>query len=231
MECPKHCSYYKHDITAHFVCSTPRKWVIHDKFFAVVSIDMNSKLYYATWIDIIMRTIIIIGALNWGLIGFFDFNLVEWISVRMPFEHFDTIVYCIVGISALFYFFARDYYLNFLGPSAFPCGSLVEKTPDGADTSVTVKVKPNVNVIFWSSEHGKNIMADPWVAYSRYSNAGIIKSDQNGRAILRVRKPSSYKVGFFGKVLPPHVHYRTCDSDGMLSRVETEYIDRSEMKK
>lgn len=185
---------------------------------------MNRKLYYATWLDIIMRGLIVAGALNWGLIGFFDFNLVEWIGDR-TFEHFDTIVYCLVGISAIFYFFARDYYLNFLGPSAFPCGSLAEKTPEGADTSVTVKTEPNVNVIYWSAEHGDKVASDPWIAYSQYSNAGIVRSNAKGEAILRVRKPVSYKVGVFKKTLMPHIHYRTCDSNGMLSRVETAYID------
>ena len=40
----------------------------------------------------------IIGGLNWGLIGLFNFNLVNFISMGMTFlEH---IVYIIIGISA-----------------------------------------------------------------------------------------------------------------------------------
>jgi len=178
----------------------------------------------AVWLDIIMRTLIIVGALNWGLIGFFDFNLVEWLSDR-TFEHVDTVIYCLVGISALFYFFARDYYLPFLGKSAFPCGSMVQKVPDNADTDVVVKVEPHVNVIYWAAEHGDKVMENPWVAYSQYSNAGVVKADQNGNAVLRVRSPAAYRVP--GKTLSPHVHYRTCDSDGLMSRVKTVFIDRA----
>jgi len=176
----------------------------------------------AIWADIVMRTLIVIGALNWGLIGFFDFNLVEWINDH-TFEHLDTVVYCLVGISALFYFFARDYYLPFLGRTVYPCGSMMQKTPDNADLSVTVKVDPNVNVIYWGAEEGDNIKADPIIAYSEYSNAGVVKADQHGTAVLRVRKPAAYNVP--GKTLGPHVHFRTCERNGMLSHVQTVFVD------
>ncbi len=41
----------------------------------------------------------VIGALNWGLIGFFDFNLVE--SLFGPDSILPKIVYAIVGICGL----------------------------------------------------------------------------------------------------------------------------------
>ncbi len=41
----------------------------------------------------------IIGALNWGLIGFFDFNLVE--TVFGSIEMLPSIIYGIVGICGL----------------------------------------------------------------------------------------------------------------------------------
>lgn len=41
----------------------------------------------------------IIGAINWGLIGFFDFNLVE--SLFMPESVLPSIIYAIVGICGL----------------------------------------------------------------------------------------------------------------------------------
>lgn len=193
--------------------------------------NMN-KMYYATWLDAVMRALIVIGAFNWGLIGFFDFNVVEWISDKMPFEYLDIVVYCFVGISALFYFFARDYYLPFLGRSVYPCGSLVQKVPDNADVNVSVKVNPGVNVIYWAAEEGDKVMADPWVAYSQYSNAGVVRSDQNGDAVLRIRRPAAYKIpSITGRTLNPHVHFRTCDTDGMLSRVQTVYVDEAQLKK
>ncbi len=50
-------------------------------------------------IDTIALVLIIIGAINWGLIGFFKFNLVETILGDMTM--IARIVYALVGISGL----------------------------------------------------------------------------------------------------------------------------------
>ena len=50
-------------------------------------------------IDIIALVLIIIGALNWGLVGLFNFNLVEAIFGVMTW--FTRIIYILVGISGL----------------------------------------------------------------------------------------------------------------------------------
>lgn len=50
-------------------------------------------------IDNIALVLIIIGAINWGLIGFFKFNLVETIFGDMTM--LARIVYGLVGISGL----------------------------------------------------------------------------------------------------------------------------------
>ena len=47
----------------------------------------------------IMLTLVIIGAINWGLIGFFDFNLVE--SLFSQSSTICAIIYSIVGICGL----------------------------------------------------------------------------------------------------------------------------------
>lgn len=44
--------------------------------------------------------LIIIGALNWGLLGIFDFNLVE--AILGGFPTFVRIVYTLVGFSAVY---------------------------------------------------------------------------------------------------------------------------------
>ena len=43
--------------------------------------------------------LVIIGAINWGLIGFFEFDLVAYIFGEMSF--LSRIVYDLVGISAI----------------------------------------------------------------------------------------------------------------------------------
>lgn len=50
-------------------------------------------------IDKIALVLVIIGAINWGLIGFFNFNLVERIFGNMTI--IARIIYSLVGISGL----------------------------------------------------------------------------------------------------------------------------------
>lgn len=51
-------------------------------------------------LDCIALTITIIGAVNWGLIGFFDFNLVATIFGSMSW--LSRVIYALVGISGLY---------------------------------------------------------------------------------------------------------------------------------
>lgn len=50
-------------------------------------------------IDIISLLLVVIGAINWGLIGFFDFNLVDAIFGTMSVV--SRIIYALVGIAGL----------------------------------------------------------------------------------------------------------------------------------
>ena len=50
-------------------------------------------------IDTIALLLVIIGALNWGLIGIFNFNLVDTIFGVM--SAFSRIIYTLVGISGI----------------------------------------------------------------------------------------------------------------------------------
>jgi uncharacterized membrane protein YuzA (DUF378 family) len=56
--------------------------------------DGNKGLHMFTWI------LLVIGGLNWGLIGIFDWNLVEVIFGGFPW--LVQVVYVLVGVSALF---------------------------------------------------------------------------------------------------------------------------------
>lgn len=50
-------------------------------------------------IDKIALVLIIIGAINWGLIGIFNFNLVDTLFGVMSW--FSRVIYILVGISGL----------------------------------------------------------------------------------------------------------------------------------
>ena len=137
------------------------------------------------------------------------------------------IIILIIVSSIIYYIFDRNFYLSFLGWAVYPCGSLAEKVPLNSDTSVSVKVHPNVNVIYWASEPSvqeSQPIDNPWDAYANYENSGVVRADANGNAVLQFRSPSSYNVGLFNKTIKRHVHYRVCKNPGMLSDIKTIFV-------
>lgn len=52
------------------------------------------------WLDWLTGVLVIIGALNWGLVGLFDYNLVSAILGDMTF--LTRTVYVLVGVSGLY---------------------------------------------------------------------------------------------------------------------------------
>ena len=59
--------------------------------------DMRMK-----WLDIIALVVTIIGAVNWGLIGLFRFDLVAFLLGDMTWP--SRIVYVVVGLCGLYLF-------------------------------------------------------------------------------------------------------------------------------
>lgn len=59
-------------------------------------------------LDAIALILVIIGGINWGLIGFFEYNLVG--SLFGDFSMFTRIIYGLVGIASLYSisFFIKD---------------------------------------------------------------------------------------------------------------------------
>ena len=51
-------------------------------------------------LNAIVLTLVIIGGINWGLIGLFDYNLVDALFGTMSW--FSRTVYTLVGISAIY---------------------------------------------------------------------------------------------------------------------------------
>lgn len=58
------------------------------------------KLNSLDWIAIVL---VIVGAVNWGLVGIFQFDLVDWLFVQLlNVEILATIVYILVGVCGLY---------------------------------------------------------------------------------------------------------------------------------
>jgi len=52
------------------------------------------------WLDWVAFILVIVGALNWGLVGFFDWNLVTAIFGDMTTV--SRVIYDLVGVGALY---------------------------------------------------------------------------------------------------------------------------------
>lgn len=59
------------------------------------------------WLDYLLLTLAIIGCINWGLIGFFQFDLVKFLFGNMSW--LSRIIYAIVGLAGIYLisFFGR----------------------------------------------------------------------------------------------------------------------------
>lgn len=183
----------------------------------------SRSLMWTLRLRMMAMILLLIGSLNWGSIAFFNMNFIDIISKSLNIPLLATIIYGIVGLIGLLFLFDRDYYLSFLGRTVYPCGSLKESTPDNASLLVEVVVPKNVNVVYWAAESNNEQPVDnPWEAYRNYSNTGVVKSDNQGIAVLKLRPPTTYNVGnLLTKTLPMHIHYRYCTMSGMLSPVYT----------
>ncbi len=52
------------------------------------------------WLDVLALTLIIIGAINWGLIGFFNLDVVSLLFGTLSV--ISRIIYAVVGIAGLY---------------------------------------------------------------------------------------------------------------------------------
>ncbi len=64
---------------------------------------LSWRLVVMKILDILAAILLIIGGLNWGLVGIFDWNFVTWIF-REPI--IIRIVYILVGLAAVYQAFA-----------------------------------------------------------------------------------------------------------------------------
>jgi uncharacterized membrane protein YuzA (DUF378 family) len=61
-------------------------------------------------LHIIVYTLLVIGGINWGLIGFFDYNLVA--AIFGPLSATTQVIYAVVGISALLSLLLKGTYIK-----------------------------------------------------------------------------------------------------------------------
>eukprot|EP00466_Bigelowiella_natans_P006775 jgi/Bigna1/69847/fgenesh1_pg.10_\ len=58
-----------------------------------------------SYVDIVAKTLLVVGGLNWGLIGFYGINLVSRLFGYA--SDLTRVVYCLVGIAAVYTFYSQ----------------------------------------------------------------------------------------------------------------------------
>ncbi len=183
---------------------------------------MRKKLY------MLGALLLVIGGLNWGIVALTGGDLVSSVFGRGSVVARG--IFLLVALAAACVVFKRDYYLPFLGDAHIPCSVLADRVPEGADTTIGVRVSPGAKVVFWAAEPANEDLKatnDYRGAYLEYRNAGVTTADADGNATLKVRTPQGYTVPLKG-LLPPHIHYRECTGRGMMRPVATVTLDGKE---
>jgi uncharacterized membrane protein YuzA (DUF378 family) len=176
---------------------------------------------------LILKIIVLIGALNWGLIAINkNYNLVENISLIFPNSYqliVQRIIYMIIFLSAVYVMIQRKTYLPFLDISVVPVSRfLSESKQKDFELEIVINAKGGSKVIYWASNKKVNKdekLSDHEEAYGKFENSGISIVDNEGKAKLYVRCPQKYYV-MYNKILPQHVHYRIV-TDGRLGEIKT----------
>lgn len=182
----------------------------------------SSVLFYQKMAFKVAMVIVIVGALNWLSVGALQLNPVQ----SLLGTTLSRVVYVVVGLAAVSIMFNRDTYLPFLGETVLPCTTIPERVPPGATKELRVPAPPGSKVLYWAAEPAMEELKqipDWQQAYNKFENAGVTTTDSTGVAILKVRSPQPYLVPFKGRI-EPHVHFRICDSSGMLSRVKSVFV-------
>ncbi len=185
------------------------------------------------YLHMICTILVLVGALNWGLIGVLNMNLVKLINENtFNSPVFESTVYILVGIAALYIGFNRNTYLPFLGDTVL-APSLIKDTGvtrENANIEVEVDGEGASTVMYWAAnpaEAGHDGEKFAFDAYANFENAGVAPV-VNGKAKLRVECPQKYwvkKYGFIKQTIPRHLHYRLIYPTGWTSEVLTKKLN------
>lgn len=176
------------------------------------------------------RILLILGGLNYLYMGLVSKS--GFLFLDIP-KNVLNIIFILIGISAIYLFFNRNYYLPFLGETVIPIVSPFKKNSKNAIKTIIKNIPPKSTVIYWGAKASQDdeLIIDPYTAYGDYTNSGISLANENGEAEIDYECPSSYQVPKFGmlrKTLRKHIHYRYIDPNtpGLVSPVYTLYLNK-----
>ena len=171
------------------------------------------------------------GILNYGF-EFLDINLIQIVANKFNFGYNLLNVFkLLILIFGLYIFFIDGYiWTPFLGDAVIPSILFNKEPPKKYNLILPIQVAPNSKVIYWAAHNNESENTQMvWEAYGDYSNSGVIYSDENGNAKLKLNYPAPYLLPSKNK-LYPHVHYRVCNNnqnkqiEEMIGPIETIYL-------
>jgi len=179
-----------------------------------------------TNIYVTLKIIVIIAALNWGLIAIDNkyniFDLFASLFVDHYKESILKIIYIIIALSTLYVMFHKKTYYPLLESKVILNKKLLSKSKKkDFELEIVIDAKNGEKVIYWASYKKKSNKSIALLdkSYGTYDNSGISLVDKNGRAKIYVKCPTDYYTKF-KKILPKYVHYRIIYS-GKLGKVNT----------
>jgi uncharacterized membrane protein YuzA (DUF378 family) len=184
--------------------------------------ELDRKANFMVYLHILVVVLLVIGGLNWGSVGAFDYDF-----VRAIFKSYSKYIFMLVGVAALYFGLSRDSYLSFLGWFALPESVLIPFQPKGANLKVKVKAMEGATkVVYWATNPGQatNKVNTPEIAYNSTQNTGVVQVI-NGEAILSFKCPQEYKVILGLKTIKKHVHYRCVLPNGWVSSVKSVFVE------
>lgn len=182
---------------------------------------MILNTYKIIAINIIMNFLVFIVATN-AVLSNFGFDFFNKLDSAIGYN-VSKLIYFVTGISIIFLSIQKQTWLPFLGNTIIP-STLIPETKNIGDTTIKIKVTPNIKVAYWSSLPSINERPSVDKAYGDYTNAGVSKSNNDGFATLTFNKGTGYVVPG-GKFIKPHIHYRELNNEyGIIGPVKTVYL-------
>jgi len=175
------------------------------------------------WMYLVAKILVIVGALNWGLIAINpEYNILNNFN-----DIVRRVILVIIGLSAVYVSLQRKTFLPFLDECEMPVFNyLTDTTKDKLNkmgegyNKLIIKIpegETGTKIVYWAATPNDNVQENPTKAYSDFNNSGIADIE-NGVAVIAVKCPAEYIVPIAGR-LPRHIHFRIVDKDGMLSKI------------
>lgn len=188
----------------------------------------NNKIYSIFKFRKIIIFFILFGSINYGT-TLFGFDIINYFNRQFNNKvnyNISNIIKFLIFASAIYtIIFNRTIYTPFLDYTVLPSTLIYKEPPADYDFIKTIKTSPNTKILYWASQPHKDKQF-VYDAYGDYSNSGVVYSDENGNANLKIKDPSSYEIPT-GEILPKHIHYRECKNhilSGMIGPLKTIYL-------